>query len=358
MLLVRKLKLHIGPIILALALIVGTAAWQALYSREAGRWVSGSSAPGMVAGVIAASIILFELLLWPRKALRRFRLFQTKTWLAYHLWLGLACGPLAWIHAGYRLGGAFTTALMVLLILVLISGIYGWLMQILLPRWLLKHLPQETIASQIEDVSILSALEARQWMTMGLGPRPATADELVDLDPLANLYRGHTMRRGSGEGVAIVVGARHRRLDGRPRSLDGRSLLEGVQTAALVSEQERNELWKVYANTIEPFLLAGVRRVPRRGPRAGESKQPVSPGLLLNSQQRSTEWFSVLRASSSSNCRPLIDQLEAFVVQRQQFDEQQRAMRWLHGWVAIHAGMSVALGILLVAHIVLACKYW
>jgi hypothetical protein len=155
------MHLHLGPILLASVLILVGWIWQFYLGPRDGS-VSGSSLPGLVIGSIAAGIILFELLLWPRKKLRKYKLGRTKFWVAYHLWLGLACGPLAFIHSGFRFGGTFSTVLMVLLLLVLLSGVFGWIMQVVIPRWMLGNLPQETIPNQIDDVSLLSALESRQ----------------------------------------------------------------------------------------------------------------------------------------------------------------------------------------------------
>lgn len=334
MLLVRKLRLHIGPILLAIALTVVAAAWQGYASWQNQRSVSGSSVPGLVIGSFAAAIILFELLLWPRKALRRIRLFKTKTWMAYHIWLGLACGPLAFIHAGYRFGGSFTTVLMCLLFFVLASGVYGWILQIVIPRWMLDHLPQETVASQIEDVSVLNALEARQMLTVSLGPKPDETGKLESLDAIADSMRGTSLIRDEERNVqAIVVGARQRRL---PPRRAAENAIQGI-----ASEEERLEIWKGYASVIEPFLLHGSKRMGQ-----------------LATPQRAKDWFQLLRQSSSTVCEPLIDRLESWVSQRQQFEMQRRAQAWLHGWIGFHAGASILLGILLIAHIITAIQYW
>ena len=44
--------------------------------------------------------------------------------------------------------------------------------------------------------------------------------------------------------------------------------------------------------------------------------------------------------------------------QRRQFDTQQTVHRWLHTWLPVHIGLSVAVTILLAAHIWTALKYW
>ena len=346
MLLANKLKLHLGPMILAATLIVAGTAWQIQDSLQSGRVVSGSSLPGLVLGSVAAAIILFELLLWPRKRLRRYKLGRTKHWLAYHLWLGLATGPLAWVHAGYRFGGTFTTVLMSLLLFVLASGIYGWVMQIVIPRWMLGNLPLETIRSQIDDVSTQSALEARQMLTVALGTKPTQATtRLVNLDSVAAEFSGaSTQRDPSGRVEAIVVGSRQRR--------DPQRSLFDKDVQGDFTPSDRIEIWKQYAAVIEPFLLRDIPSLP-----VPESKRLPARNSPIHTVQKSIDWFGMLQDACSPNAKPILDKLQSLVDQRHQFDAQRRAHRWLHGWIAFHASVSVLLGVLLVTHIVLALKY-
>ncbi|MEK0425466.1 MAG: hypothetical protein RJB11_1557, partial [Planctomycetota bacterium] len=77
MLIVRKMHLHYGPIALASSLIILGGIWQ-FWNASKDSSVSGSSLPGLVVGSVAAGIILFELLLWPRKRLRKYKLGRTK----------------------------------------------------------------------------------------------------------------------------------------------------------------------------------------------------------------------------------------------------------------------------------------
>lgn len=346
MLLASKLKLHIGPIALAAILIIAGALWQFSESARVGRAVSGSSLSGLVVGSIAAGIIFFELLLWPRKRLRRWKLGRTKTWLAYHLWLGLATGPLAWIHSGYRFGGTFTTVLMTLLLFVLASGVYGWVMQVVIPKWMLGNLPQETIPNQIDDVLLQSALEARQMLTVALGTKPSQgATRLANLDAAGAEFVGaSTHRNVAGQVEAIVVGARQRREPQRD--------LFDQDVQGDFSPSDRIEIWKQYAAVIEPFLLRDI---------AGVSMTEGSPNPAkrspIHTLQKSLDWFGMLRDACSVNAKPILDRLQSIVEQRHQWDTQRRAHAWLHGWIAIHASVSIILGVLLVVHIVLALKY-
>lgn len=343
MLLVRKMRLHIGPLVIASALVLLGAFWQFWFepSRDEGfgGGVTGSSIAGLVTGSIAAGILFFEMLLWPRKRLRKYKLGRTKYWLAYHLWLGLACGPLALIHSGMRFGGQFTSVLMSLLLLVLASGVFGWVMQVVLPRWMLGSLPQETIASQIDDVSLLSALESRQMLTVVLGSKPEQVKRLAELDEgLGVLKRGGSFQ-DRDVGKQIIVGAVQRR---DPQRASLKELGVNESTSA-----DRMVIWKQYAEVIEPFLLRGVAM-----PGVVEVK-----GSPLRTLHRSKGWFSSLREACSSGADGVIDRLEASVTQRLEFDAQRLAHAWLHRWIAFHAGISVMLTVLLIVHIIQSLRY-
>ncbi|MFZ4470686.1 MAG: hypothetical protein ACOYOZ_15600 [Pirellula sp.] len=347
MLLARKMHLHYGPIALASLLIISGGVWQySLGTKESP--ATGSSPAGLIVGSIAAGIILFELLLWPRKRLRKYKLGRTKFWVAYHLWLGLACGPLAFIHSGFRFGGTFTTILMALLGLVLASGVFGWVMQVFIPRWMLGNLPQETIPSQIDDVSLLSALENRQMLTVALGPKPPNTGKLVALeDQLSALKSGlsvSSMKQadttpGLDKSNAIVVGARQRR--DPQRASFGQDLADDLNAA------DRIEIWKQYTLVIEPFLLKNI--VPNNT--RSTSRSPI--GNL----QRTQEWFKNLQASCSDSAYPILMALQSTVEERLQFDAQRMAHAWLHRWIAFHAGISVMLGVLLIVHIIQSLRY-
>ncbi|MFN5102655.1 MAG: hypothetical protein ACK5GJ_07655 [Planctomycetota bacterium] len=347
MLIVRKMHLHYGPIALASLLIILGGVWQ-FWTASKDASVSGSTLPGLVVGSVAAGIILFELLLWPRKRLRRYKLGRTKFWVAYHLWLGLACGPLAFIHSGFRFGGAFSTILMILLLLVLASGVFGWIMQVVIPRWMLGNLPQETILNQIDDVSLLSALENRQMLTVALGGKPPNTGKLVMLeDQLATLRSGGSLpsmnltrqAESHNKSNAIIVGAMQRR--------DPQRVSISNDLADDLTPADRAEIWKQYTLVIEPFLL-------RNAVSSGTQSVKRSP---IRTLQKTQDWFKNFRESCSASAGPILDSLQGSVEQRLQFDAQRMAHAWLHRWIAFHAGISVTLGVLLIVHIIQSLRY-
>ena len=341
------MHLHAGPMVLAGLLILLGWYWQ-FSNHTPENPKTGSSLPGLVIGSIAAGIILFELLLWPRKRLRKYKLGRTKFWVAYHLWLGLACGPLAFIHSGFRFGGAFTTILMVLLVLVLASGVFGWAMQLVIPRWMLGNLPQETIPSQIDDVSLLSALESRQMLTVALGAKPPKTGKLVALEEQLSILRaGGSLSSVAPESTRLVSDHTNAIVVGAPQRRDPQRVSFANQALEDLTPADRSEIWKQYALVIEPFLLKNI--VPN-----AISPMQRSP---LRTLQKSQDWFRNLQTVCSASAVPVLETLQATVEQRLQFDAQQVAHAWLHRWIAFHAGISVMLGVLLIIHIIQSLNY-
>jgi hypothetical protein len=132
-------------------------------------WPTGSTRLGLFLGILAAAIIAFEMLLWPRKALRGRRLGRTRAWMYWHVWLGLACVPLAVIHAGFRLGGPLTALVLALFLLVIVSGVWGLGMQQVLPHKLLHGFAAETIEPQVDRVMEVHQREADELVQVAAG---------------------------------------------------------------------------------------------------------------------------------------------------------------------------------------------
>jgi len=255
----------------------------------------------------------------------------------------LATGPLAYIHAGYRFGGTFTSFLMWLLLFVLASGVYGWIMQIVIPRWMLGNLPSETITAQIDDVLIQNSLDARRMLTVAYGPKPEGLTKLTNLNEQSTSYKGNRTVRdpATGEYQQIVVGAVQRRGPQR-----GRSAMNTIQE---VDPADARIVWNEFAALVEPFLL---RSIPGLLVPAKKTEQEK-----LRTRQKTIEYFSLLRESCSASSASILDRLEELCEKRHQFDVQRKAQAWLHSWIAVHASASIILGVLLLTHIILAIRY-
>jgi hypothetical protein len=310
-------------------------------------------------GIFAALIILFEMALSPRKWLRSMRLFPTRYWLAAHLWFGLACLPLAIAHSGFHLGGWFTSMLTMLLVGTVLSGVIGLALQNVVPKWLLRQVPAETITTQIDHVALTLVDDVDQLLRTVCGPRarsshssdtnadevcddhpePSKSDQVLSATSHAPSHVSETAEQGSRSAVAeqgsrsaVVIGASR---DVRDRR--GRYLGEG---ATKLSDADSKALWNAYAE-LRPFLVDGSTNL-----------------YLFGDQTRSTTWFRLLRSACSPEADELIAPLERLADTRRQFNLQKRLDRWLHAWLPIHIALSAGLTLLLIGHVILALRYW
>ncbi|HVM94905.1 MAG TPA: ferric reductase-like transmembrane domain-containing protein, partial [Candidatus Acidoferrales bacterium] len=125
----------------------------ALYASSSAYGPSGGSWPGLGFGVAGTLCMLLAVFLSVRKRLLLWRIGSAQSWMKLHIWLGLLAVPLILFHSGFKLGGPFTTLLMVLFAMVSLSGIFGLLLQQVIPRRMTEQVPLETLRSQIEHVN-------------------------------------------------------------------------------------------------------------------------------------------------------------------------------------------------------------
>ncbi|WP_235033416.1 hypothetical protein [Rubripirellula obstinata] len=266
-------------------------------------------------------MIVFEMLLWPRKLLRRLRLIPAKYWLAAHIWFGLASLPLAIAHCGFHLGGWLPATFMIFFVATIFSGIYGVAVQNLLPRWLLRNLPSETIYSQIDYVSDQAVRDAERLLVGACGRR-ANSDISIEDELSDQLAIRET----------VVVGAVRQAGKTSGRTLETRQMNR--------AKEDSVTLWNAL-DEIRPFLLHG--------------KRELTPVTDTN---EASAWFRRLRTACSEEGQEIIDILMSLCNQRRQFDIQARVHHWLHTWIPIHIALSIAVTGLLAAHVWTALKYW
>jgi hypothetical protein len=314
---------HVRWFLVFLLSWLAATAW---YFFEAQRWGSlpgGSSLPGFTFGVAGGLIILFEMLLWPRKLRRSWRLGRVQVWMRAHIWLGLLCLPILVYHSGFRLGGWLSTVLLVLLVLVIASGVYGLILQNFLPARMLAAVPAETITSQIPHVLGQFRQEAERLVLAVCGPEESTAapaeEEAMAEETAATGYLTLGAVRTAGQVAGRVV-----------------------QTRSLGNPVPGSDpLRCFFQQTIEPYLSAAS-----------------GAGSPLHLQSRSTVMFQELRTRLAPEAHDAVHFLEDLCQQRREFDLQQRLQFRLHSWLWIHLPLSVALVVLMALHIVVALKYW
>jgi hypothetical protein len=113
---------------------------------------AGGTPLGLIFGTIALSIFIFAALLGVRKKIVLWRVGTVQRWLRAHIWLTLLTIPLVILHSGFRFGGPMTTLIVVLYIVVMVSGIYGLILQHYMPSAMMERLPAESVYEQIPHI--------------------------------------------------------------------------------------------------------------------------------------------------------------------------------------------------------------
>ncbi len=319
----EKLKLHrTWMILFAAGLIVSVAA---LFDADSSRFKfpGGSSTIGYLLGVLAGLIIVFEILLWPRKKLlRRWRVGRARTWMCAHIWLGLVTVPLVIVHAGFPWGGSLAVVAIVLLFVVVASGIFGLVLQQHIPRQMANASPAETVYSQIDVVARQIVLEADALVS-------ATTGSICGKTNWSELY---PKDKGGAAGVVDYIGA----------SRD----IASIYGKAVVVELPRNPipdtqiLATAYASQIRDYLEFGKK----------------SRSALIE-QARQNQFFADLADKVDPEAHYVIGELKQWCDERRQLDHQKMLHHWLHLWLAVHLPLSLALLVIVVWHAIVATKY-
>jgi len=316
----------LATVIAATAAAIGYVAYG--FGLGSWNWPGGGSPPGFAYGVLGGGIILFEMLLWPRKSLwRGWRLGRTKLWMTAHIWLGLLTLPLLLLHGGFHFNLSTSTlaaVLMWLVVMVVGSGIFGLVLQNILPRVMLEQVPAETIYSQIGHILEQYRAEADRLVELTCGRSPVDGgggdDRAMPGEPaiaapsFVSLGSLRTVGRQQGEVVQV-----------------------GIEAAWVPGSEA---LLTSYRDQIEPYLRA------RSGRR-----------LLLGSPTQATALFQGLKTRLRPEAHPVVNRLADLCNERRQFDLQARLHFWLHSWLGAHVALSVALTLLMLVHAVLALKY-
>jgi len=133
----------------------------------------GGTPLGLIFGTIALSIFVFAALLGVRKKIVLWRIGTVQRWLRAHIWLTLLTIPLVILHSGFRLGGPMTTLIIILYVVVMVSGIYGLVLQHYMPTIMMERLPAESVYEQIPHIRA-QLVAAATKMRDSFKPSPPT----------------------------------------------------------------------------------------------------------------------------------------------------------------------------------------
>ena len=284
--------------LIASLIIFGVAtAIYVVYAAASPAGPSGGSAIGLMFGIAGSVCMIFAGLLAARKKVPVWRLGRAQTWMRGHLWLGLLSLPLILFHGGFRLGGPLTTVLMVLLIVVVVSGIFGAALQHYMPPVMTTRIPMETIFEQIDRVRAQLLAEADEMVEAACGPL-----NFQDASP--------------------ATGAR-----------------SSVATSTIATTNTL-PLCNFYSRDLRPFL-----------------QQARAQNSALTNRVKATGIFEGLRTLLPVALHDIVKNLEDICEEERQLRRQIRYHHWLHGWLMLHVPLSLALLLLSCAHAIMALRY-
>jgi len=294
----------------------------------------GGSAIGLLFGVAGFAFMLYAAALGARKRVATWRLGRAKAWMQGHLWLGLLALPMILFHGGFHFGGTLTRVLMWLLIITVASGVYGALLQNLIPKKMTTDVPLETVYDEIGHVRALLAAEADRTVEACCGNFLSKGRALPsETDPTAQRAGGFTALRPIAASAAPL----------RTSAAVSAGASAAVAPAAeivLLSASQSEPLRSFYVLEVRPFL-----------------ERPKERGLRLSDDARAAGAFTALRTLLPAAAHGALDDLADICSEARQLRRQERLHRWLHGWLLVHIPLSLALIVLGAAHAVMALRW-
>ncbi len=308
----------------------------ALYSVEvwsSPRGATGASGIGLLLGTVGFGFMIYAAALGARKRVPTWRLGRAKTWMRGHLWLGFLALPLILLHGGFHFGGPLTRVLTWLLIVTVLSGVYGAALQHYVPGKMTADVPLETIYDEIGHVRAQLVTEAERSVEALCGPFLKKHAARVREDGSIEMQRagGFTALR------PIAASAAPLRTSAAVSAGASAAVAPAVEIP-LLSENESEPLRSFYVQEVQPFLER-----PR--------------GLRLSDGVRAAGEFAALRNLLPAAAHGTVKDLEEICAEARQLREQERMHRWLHGWQLLHIPLSLALLVLGAVHAVMALRW-
>jgi hypothetical protein len=266
----------------------------------------GHTWPGLIYGALGYGMMLFAGLMGARKKVPLWRIGRASVWMRGHVWLGALSLPMILFHAGFAARGPLTFVMIVLLVVVVLSGITGAMIQHYLPSRIMAEVPLETIYEQIPAVREQLREEAT-----------AIVDHLCVAPELAALAAS-SLETGR---VAVM------------------DVAEEIPAIDL-TDQQRENLRSFYTHGILPFL-----------------REPDSSASPLANSTKAQLYFEALRRQCPAPAHEALNDLESICEEERQLARQRRMYLILHGWLLVHVPLSITLLVLGGIHAVIALRY-
>jgi hypothetical protein len=292
---VRIDRTHQSWLVASLVIFGGSLLLYGVHRAPFAAGSMGGTTTGLAFGSAGFAFMIFAALLGARKRVPVYRFGRAQTWMRGHLWLGLLTLPLILFHSGFRYGHGLTAWLMTLLIVVVVSGVFGAALQHYMPRVMTREVTMETIYEEIGHVRAQLLEEAEELMKQATGGDKKVAAEGDEPDSAA-------------PAVAVM--------------------------------DEVAPLRNFYEQELKPFL-----------------EKPVARGSPLGDAAQSRSVFAQLRTLMPASLHTTIEDLEGICEEERQLTLQSHLHLWLHGWLLLHIPLSLALILLGAIHAVMALRY-
>lgn len=168
---------------------------------------NGGSWYGYTLGTIGALLILWLTMLGVRKRAMTPGRWSLKAWTSAHVYLGLALAAIGTFHTGFQLGWNVHTLAWALMMLVILSGLFGVTAYAWLPRLLSDNRDEATEDQMLATLGDIDRRlhEAAQPLEAGIA---GYIDAAIDEDPfggrLMQRLRGRYRGGATAEAVAAI----------------------------------------------------------------------------------------------------------------------------------------------------------
>lgn len=290
-------------------------------ARVFGEWppehaTIGGTRVGLLFGALAFAIFIFAALLGARKKLPWLPFGNVRRWMRAHIWLTFLSVPLILLHSGFHLGGPMTTVLMALYAVVMVSGIYGLILQHKLPTLMKEKLPAEIVYEQIPTIraQLVAAAEKLLRTLQREGESAAALARLSGASAHAVVKTPTAAEKTSD--LAMVPGAH----------LPATDVLETRPDEVTFDEASERVLAAFIERRLLPYLRAQRRGTER-----------------LAARREAEDVFRHLKMGVAPLYRARVEEMRRWCDERRLLDLQVRMQHWLHGWLFVHVPLSFLL---------------
>lgn len=323
--------------------------------------VTGGTTIGLWFGVIAAILMLFcGSFVLLRLVPSWWWLGSRKAWLKAHIWLGLLSVVLVLCHSGFRVGEPVTLSLWLVLAAIVLSGVFGLVMQQSLPGLLSRRVTDEVAYEQIEHYCGILRGRADDlcdslhhlWNSPKHDSPQARFLEMYEQQirpffatkPKVLLFPDEPAVRGWFDRLRETL----RLAPADDAAAEADQLVDSIR-ARMAPEQAKELLPRL------DKLRPAVSRLMAVAETTG---LPQATKTTLVELQALAEPARDAAAGIERLCAATwIHGIEELCVHRGRLRTQERIHYWLHGWLLIHVPLSAILLILTIAHVVMSLYY-